>query len=226
MTRLKDSSIRNICLILCIPLITLLFIPPPSLKCSEIERVDEDIFRWINGSFTSDTMDAVMTGASFLGNGFGAIGEALLIATLDKENGQESARLILYSVAGTGLVVQLLKHTIRRPRPGLALEGVRFNGGQPVDRLSFPSGHSATAFSVATVLAEKYPEQSGLFWVLATVAGVSRVYNGAHFPSDVLAGAVIGWGGTKLILRAYARNKEQKLSLIAAPNGCIVSISF
>lgn len=57
---------------------------------------------------------------------------------------------------------------------------------------SFPAGHAATAFAGATLLAYLVPRATGLFALLATLIGFSRVYVGVHYPTDVLAGAAIG----------------------------------
>lgn len=65
------------------------------------------------------------------------------------------------------------------------------SGGQ-----SFPSGHTIAAFSVATVFAERYRHKRWVPWVaygLASVVGFSRVTLQSHFPSDVFAGAVLGY---------------------------------
>jgi membrane-associated phospholipid phosphatase len=60
----------------------------------------------------------------------------------------------------------------------------------------FPSGHTISAFTVATVIAERYPHPTWVRWVaygLAGVVGFSRVSVHAHFPSDVFLGAVLGY---------------------------------
>ncbi len=57
---------------------------------------------------------------------------------------------------------------------------------------SFPSGHSATAFGLACGLSFVYPRGWWLFFIYAGLAGLQRVVSGAHFPSDVLAGAAFG----------------------------------
>ena len=60
------------------------------------------------------------------------------------------------------------------------------------DRFSFPSGHAAGAFMMATLLRHFYPALTIPFYATASVIGVSRVYNGVHYPSDVMAGTALG----------------------------------
>jgi hypothetical protein len=59
---------------------------------------------------------------------------------------------------------------------------------------SFPSGHTIAAFSVATVFAERYPRYKWVAYGLAGLVGFSRVSLQSHHPSDVFAGAVLGYG--------------------------------
>ncbi|MGH7411303.1 MAG: phosphatase PAP2 family protein, partial [Candidatus Methylomirabilis sp.] len=58
--------------------------------------------------------------------------------------------------------------------------------------VSFPSGHSVTAFALASVLSRTYPKGSFAFYLLASMVAFSRVYLASHFLSDVVAGAAVG----------------------------------
>jgi len=66
-------------------------------------------------------------------------------------------------------------------------------GGKTPDH-SFPSGHTAASFAAATVLAMAYPSARPLLFVTAGAVGVSRIHLGHHFPTDVLAGGLLGTG--------------------------------
>jgi undecaprenyl-diphosphatase len=79
-----------------------------------------------------------------------------------------------------------LKSAIPRHRPRVhALVSI------PHDH-SFPSGHAATSFACATVLAAAWPRARGALYALAVLIAFSRLYNGVHFPLDVFGGTVLG----------------------------------
>jgi undecaprenyl-diphosphatase len=100
------------------------------------------------------------------------------------------------TVAGAGLIQILLKNAACRARPSAAGAGAFLSGFPCVPAeyavASFPSGHATTAFALATLLTLWYPRGAIGFLGLAGVVGVTRVFLGAHFPSDVLAGAALG----------------------------------
>jgi undecaprenyl-diphosphatase len=86
---------------------------------------------------------------------------------------------------------QLLKRACRRPRPNCAVRGFESVLENP-DAFSFPSGHTAAAFAVTTALAGAYPGLAAAELAFAVGVAVSRIYNGAHYPLDVAAGAALG----------------------------------
>lgn len=83
----------------------------------------------------------------------------------------------------------LLKNALRRQRPvGLPVFIT------PSDRYSLPSGHTATAFLMATVLAASFPLWAPLLFLWAILVGASRLLLGVHYLSDLVAGALLGGG--------------------------------
>jgi undecaprenyl-diphosphatase len=84
-----------------------------------------------------------------------------------------------------------LKRLCCRARPSTAIAGYLPLARDP-DRFSFPSGHTCAAFSVAVAVGPSVPMPLALS--IAASIGFSRVYLGAHFPMDVLAGATMGSG--------------------------------
>ncbi len=86
-----------------------------------------------------------------------------------------------------------LKHLIGRPRPKFVHSGEwQFTPSWASGLDSFPSGHATASFAVATVLAKRFPAFGPLCLSIAALVALSRVLRGAHFPTDVVGGAVLG----------------------------------
>lgn len=98
-----------------------------------------------------------------------------------------------------GICGQIIKKTFTRSRP--FQESQLIMALSPASGFSFVSNHSANGFAMATYLSHFYPRFSVLFWILASITAFSRIYNGVHYPSDVIIGAFIGVGIAKFIIR-------------------------
>ena len=92
----------------------------------------------------------------------------------------------------TGAVVQVLKHFIGRARPKLTYDPVFIGPSFKSGYDSFPSGHSAMVFFFAYTLSRYFPKYRVLFYLFALAVSLDRVEELAHFPSDILAGAIVG----------------------------------
>jgi undecaprenyl-diphosphatase len=102
------------------------------------------------------------------------------------------ASLHMSAVAIAGLLVyKLLKTTLVRHRPYLVHKDIEL-AGAPLDRGSFPSGHTLHAFAFSIVALSYYPELAWLLLPFTALVALSRVVLGLHYPSDVLAGATLG----------------------------------
>lgn len=94
------------------------------------------------------------------------------------------------AVVGVALY-KLLKHRLIRERPYIT-NNMILCGTPPLDRYSFPSGHTLHAVSLTMLVAEFEPQFLVVALPFAVLVAISRVVLGLHYPSDVLAGAAIG----------------------------------
>lgn len=89
------------------------------------------------------------------------------------------------------LLYHLIKQSMKRDRPYERILEVEFRV-RPADRFSFPSGHTASAFLMMTLLASFFPILQIPAFLWAATVGIARVHLGVHYPTDVLAGAILG----------------------------------
>ena len=112
--------------------------------------------------------------------------------------------------AFSGILSQLVKHLVGRARPKLidTLGAWHFDlFSLKAVLASFPSGHTTTIFAAAASLSFFRPRWAPLFFLLALPVAASRLIVGAHYPSDVLAGAFLGLGSALAVARVFARRK-------------------
>jgi len=103
-----------------------------------------------------------------------------------------AAAVRLFAVGAIDLILyKIIKRWIARPRPFKVWDDV-FERVRSLDEYSFPSGHTLHAVACSLVLTVYYPMTAPLLWPLVVLIAVSRVVLGLHYPSDVVAGAVIG----------------------------------
>jgi undecaprenyl-diphosphatase len=138
-------------------------------------------------------LDLVFEGLSLIGS-FGIVWLLLALAV----SGFSWSRPWLWTRVGAMILIAesvsgALKTQIERDRPPIPDPDP-----EPLVRLpethSFPSGHATVSFACATVLALAVPRLSLPLYLLAALISFSRVYVGVHYPFDVLAGALLGYG--------------------------------
>jgi membrane-associated phospholipid phosphatase len=122
-----------------------------------------------------------------------------ITSIITKDHDMQRKSVYIVEALGVASVLALsLKYTISRPRPSTqdSLIIPASDQGSP----SFPSGHTTEAFAIATSLSLAYPKwfiiAPSFLW--AATVGYSRMYLGVHYPTDVLAGAVLGSGSALL----------------------------
>jgi undecaprenyl-diphosphatase len=100
---------------------------------------------------------------------------------------------LLTAFAANLAIYYLMKNAIKRKRPFNAIKGLHHLIAPP-DQYSFPSGHTAGAFIFAKFVGFQFPELSGIILFWAILVGLSRIILRVHYPTDVLAGTVLGLG--------------------------------
>lgn len=179
-----------------------------------IQNMDEAALLWIQETIRLEWLDPVVKAFTSLGNA-GLLWIVLSIVMLvwrpTRKAGILAGCALIFSLLFTNLGLKLL---LTRPRPYTVVEGLipLLTSGDPN---SFPSGHTSAAFSAGLVWARTLPKA----WmrraavIQAVLMGLSRLYVGVHYPSDVLSGALVGAVCALLALwigRLWQRRQEKK----------------
>jgi undecaprenyl-diphosphatase len=160
------------------------------------QRLDEAVLRWVQTHHTP-ALDEAMLEITALGTGVVVlmiVGISSLFLALTRH--RYSALLLLVATGGGIILNNVLKMFFDRPRPQI------FEWGEHASTSSFPSGHamSATiAYATVAYLAARLAKKRWIRWITILGAAIvialialSRMYLGVHYPSDVMAGAIIG----------------------------------
>jgi 4-amino-4-deoxy-L-arabinose transferase-like glycosyltransferase/membrane-associated phospholipid phosphatase len=178
-----------------------------------LQTLDTDLFLFVNRSLANPFFDwlmPVLSGNGGVKGGFIALAVAagLALICFGNRRARLFVALMVFIVAtNDGLLCNTIKHTVARPRPFVMLPDARVFGvvGQgyvPPDEMaankssrnSMPSSHAANWFAATMVTFLFYRRSLRFMLPMALAVSFSRIYNGVHYPSDVLAGAILGAG--------------------------------
>lgn len=169
--------------------------------------IDDRLFLSINHLPHTPIFDTVALTLSGIGNA-GLIWFFLGVLLFIREERKDFWFFVPIAMAGAiaGIVVEILKQILARPRPTELLDAIVVSSAHGY---SFPSGHATMAFALATVLSAKEPKWRWWFFILAVLISLSRIYMGVHYPLDVIGGAMIGWAIGRLSIYFGARVKKK-----------------
>jgi len=167
---------------------------PWQLALGDLAAIDEAVYRAVAAT-PSPALDrdlARLSRAADRSVLWMAIAAGLAVA--GGASGRRAAAAGLGSVAVTSALANAgLKHLHARPRPDAVAAGIGAGRAVRMPRsASFPSGHAASAFAFATAAGAELPVLAFPLRCLAAAVAYSRVHGGAHYPGDVIGGAVLG----------------------------------
>lgn len=174
--------------------------------------IDFAAIEWVCQIGGNLTADAITVFFSYIGTyRLAALFLTLLLGL--KEKTRPIAFILFLSVLISYGITGILKEIIERPRPYVELGLMAADMLVLTDPyLSFPSGHTTTAFATATVVFVYFKRWRIIAIISAAIAGLARIYLMVHYPSDVLAGALIGTGTALCIIYLYGRYKKSNRS--------------
>lgn len=180
---------------------------PWQLAVGDLAAIDEAVYRAVAAT-PSPALDrdlARLSRAADRSVLWMAIAAGLAVA--GGASGRRAAAAGLGSVAVTSALANAgLKHLHRRPRPDAVAAGIGAGRAVRMPRsTSFPSGHAASAFAFATAAGAELPVLAFPLRCLAAAVAYSRVHGGAHYPGDVVGGAVLGGAIAATVGRSMRR---------------------
>ncbi len=175
-----------------------------SLIWSAGQRLDTRIFTLLNMRGYPKWLDRSMWLTTQLGNTLAAFIAALLLFILDY---RRLATEIIFGTLTLWLLVETIKMLSDRGRPFIALDKTRIIGQREKGDF-FPSGHTTQIFFLTTLIIHGFRLGMGksfAFYTVAALVGFTRIYVGAHYPRDVIAGIVLGsvWGILATLVDPY-----------------------
>jgi len=167
------------------------------------EKMDWELnfIKWVDGWRSSPVLDHTLPWFTYLGSHFAVILFIILSWIITKQRKVLRRLVLLYAIQSA--VIYGLKFLIQRQRPFLFLEMASKLPKGPGEILdpSFPSAHATFSFMMATLLALWFPRYRIIFFIAAVFIGWTRIYLCVHYPTDVIARALLGYGITRIFLQ-------------------------
>lgn len=178
-----------------------------------IYTVDDNIQHWSVSNKTNTTQSISDVAEKFGNTSFTSIALGVTLISgwaIQNEKMKNVSLLALKSSLLSGLLAQTIKNIGHRSRPNSGDSKNSWHGPSIGGKhKAFPSGHTATAFALATTLSQVFKDKK---WVaiasysIATIAGLSRIHDNKHWATDVFSGAILGYFTSKAIIKNEKKN--------------------
>lgn len=179
----------------------------------KINKLDTYILFTIMKHTQNKYLDIAMPVVTILGN-LGAVWIVMAIALLlDKSYRMVGSMVLITLIISTIIGEVMVKHLVRRSRPCIAKNDIRLLITKPTS-YSFPSGHTLSSFAVAGVLSTYFTEYRLIFIGIALLIALSRMYLYVHYPTDVIAGIILGLLCSKLVFIIFEQGYFQKFIIL------------
>jgi len=162
-----------------------------ALAFARFDQAELRFCRYLNRSSRSSAVRQLFRAVSWLGDGWFWYGLLLALPFVDSAVGGQAALQMAVTGACGLLLYKLIKSRAVRERPFITHSAIEC-ASVPLDRYSFPSGHTLHAVSFTLMAASYFPALAAPLGVLALLIALSRVILGLHYPTDVAAGALLG----------------------------------
>ncbi len=156
-----------------------------------LKTTDANLFCYLNQRWHCRVLNRAMPRITNIGGAIFTIGLSLIFMLFGRGKLEMVATRGLFALAGSSLLGFVLKRMLMRQRPYLIFPNT-YIGGTVFKDYAFPSGHTASVFTLAVNYAIPYPSLTLPLLFIALLVGVSRIYLGHHYPTDILAGSILG----------------------------------
>jgi undecaprenyl-diphosphatase len=165
----------------------------------KVNKIDVYILFAIRKHIQNKFLDKLMILISSLGN-LGAVWVLIAIALLLDKPYRMIGGIVLLTLAISTIIGEgVVKHLVRRVRPCTHGNEAKSLIPKPIS-YSFPSGHTLSSFAVAEVLSVYFTEYKFIFIGIALMIALSRIYLNVHYPTDIIAGIILGILCSKFVL--------------------------
>jgi undecaprenyl-diphosphatase len=156
-----------------------------------MQNSDLFLLKLFNNSIKCKPLDILMPIITYLGSFIFTVSFCLVALMYPDQSIRSIGIKASVSLTVASLISQFIKTSVNRLRPFLKVQNLNIRK-IGIDEYSFPSGHTTAAFSIAVTLALSFSTFSVIFLALAFLVGLSRMYLGVHYPSDVFFGVLLG----------------------------------